>query len=326
MASNKGQRKSSAKTRRSQKTTSMVPAVRHLRYEITNSGTPGTETSHYIDLARDLSAINRRFYRQGMVYHVSKVTVVSRNTVPTPGQSAGFVSVSVAPNSWSVRSAWRFGKGLFDKMQKQAMEAVPGDTRPRYNDFKIRGLESNSPSMLSVKDNGGNDLGYGEWSYTEFVSPDGTTGADAYAAHLLGDHAGSAGSFTSVGLVQSFSRTRATVTSDVPLVPSGGEDDPLANLFDHGTVVDEILEDINTKGDNPPYSITNYPGGAANHPKPLVAQHGTLGQDGRIVLGGFSAICGLLELEASSPLGGDVYSVLVELAPGAVRGVKAEAI
>lgn len=300
--------------------------MRHLRYEITNSGTPGTETSHYIDLARDLSAINRRLYRQGMVYHVSKVTVVSRNTLPAPGGEAGFISVSCAPNSWTVRSAWRFGKGLWDQMQKQAMMAVPNDTRPRYNDFKIRGLESNSPGMLAPQDNGGNALQLGEWAYSEFVSPDGTTGADVYSSHLLGAHAGSAGAYTSVGLVESYSNTRATVATDVPSVVTGGSDDPLANLFDDGTVHDEILEDIATKGDAPPYNLFEYPGSAGNQPKPLVVQHGTLGVDGRVVLGGFEAICGLIELESSSPIGADVYSVLVEITPGAHRGVKAEAI
>jgi len=65
-------RKSTAK-----KTT---PAVRYLRYELTNSGTPDTETSHFIDLARDLSRCNRRLYRAGRDYHVKKVTVVSSNT------------------------------------------------------------------------------------------------------------------------------------------------------------------------------------------------------------------------------------------------------
>lgn len=215
---------------------------------------------------------------------------------------------------------------MWDAMQKQALEALPNDIRPRYNDFKVRGLESNSPGMAAVKDNGGNDLSGGDWSYSVFVSPDGTTGADEYSAHLLGNHAGSSGAYTSVGLVQSFGATRATVSDDTPTLVSTGADDPLANLFDHGTVNDEIIEDMNLKGDAPPYNQVHYPGMATNHPKPLVVQHGTLGADGRVVLGGFEAICGLIELETSSPIGGDVFSVLVELAPGAVRGVKAEAI
>lgn len=61
-------------------------------------------------------------------------------------------------------------------------------------------------------------------------------------------------------------------------------------------------------------------------PKPLVVQQTTLGADGRSTVGGFSAMCGLIEVEATSPIGEDVYSILVELAPGSYRGVAAEVI
>lgn len=323
MAAKKSQRKSVQRT----KSRSTVPAVRHLRYEVTNSGTAGTETSHYIDLARDLSAINRRFYRQGMVYAVSKVTVVSRNTIPSPGQSAGFVSIGVAPDSWTVRGAWKYGKQLFDAMQNRALASVPNSIRGRYADFKVAALDGAvpSPTYLDPLDNGGNALTGGEWNYSRFVSPDGTTGADEYTAHLLGGHNGTSGAYSSVGLVQSFGNNRATISGDAPQVNLAGDDDPLANLFDDGTVADEILEDMQIDGDAPPYNALLYPGGI-NHPKPLVVQHGTLGADGRVVLGGFTAICGLIEVEVASPIAADTYSILVEVAQGSHRGVKAEAI
>jgi hypothetical protein len=37
-------------------------------------------------------------------------------------------------------------------------------------------------------------------------------------------------------------------------------------------------------------------------------------------------MCGVLELETTSPIASDVYSVLVELAPGSYRGIAAEVI
>jgi hypothetical protein len=61
-------------------------------------------------------------------------------------------------------------------------------------------------------------------------------------------------------------------------------------------------------------------------PKPIVMQHGTLGSDGRVTLGGFEAVHGLIELEASSPVASDVYSVLVELKAGSYKGIAAEAL
>lgn len=306
-----------------------TPAVRHLRYEITNSGTPGTETSHYVDIARDLAAINRRMMPQGRVYHVAKVTVVSRNTLGAPGAEAGFISVSVAPNSWTVRGAVKYGMSLFKEMKAKAMKASSSKAlEGRYADFKIRGLHSSTPAptYLVPKDNAGNNLQLGEWNYTTFQSPDGTTGTDSYLCHLLGSHAGSAGSYSSVGLVESYGNNRATVQQGIPAQPLEGDDDPLANLFDDGAQVDEILADIQTDNDAPPYDRLEYPGGAGNMPKPIVVQHGTLGTDGRVVLGGFAAVAGLLEFEASSPVASDVYSILVELREGSFKGIAAEAI
>lgn len=59
--------------------------------------------------------------------------------------------------------------------------------------------------------------------------------------------------------------------------------------------------------------------------KPNVVQDGVI-SDGRLQLNGFNAVCGLIEIEASSALANDVFSVLVELAPGKYRGIKADVI
>ena len=175
------------------------------------------------------------------------------------------------------------------------------------------------------KDNGGNDVALGEWTYSVLVSPDGTTGADDMLMHMLGDHAGAVGSRTSIGLVKSYAETRATVdTNDPNLVIN--EDDPILNLFDDGTVTDEVVANLETIGEDPPYDVNTYPGETGNMPQPLVVQQTTLGADGRSTVGGFNAICGLLEIEATSPIANDVYSVLVELAPGSYRGIAAEVI
>lgn len=307
---------------------SKTPAVRYLRYELTNSSTPGQETSHYIDLARDLSAINRRLYRQGRVYHVKRITVVSRNTIAAPGSNAGFISASVAPNSWVVRNAWKRGFAVMKEMNKQVQNgAVKGNIAGTWSDFKVH-LDSTmkGATLLSPKDSGGNNVSLGEWVYTKYVTPDGTASADEFEVGLLGNDVGAAGSRDYVGLVKSYANTRPTVNTNDPTVLSGASDDPLANVFDDGTTIDNIIQDLEEDNDNPPYDATAYPGGATNMTKALVHQHTTLGADGRATMGGFEAICGLLELEATSPVADDVYSVLVELAPGSYRGIGADVI
>jgi hypothetical protein len=304
----------------------LQPAVRYLRYELTNSGSVGTETSHYIDLARDLSAINRRLYRQGRSYHVKRVSIVSSNTIPQPGQNAGRVTVGTLPESWVTQRAWQRGFAVYQEMHKKANAAVDNDISGKWADFKVHlSNDSRTATLLTPKDNGGNDVTLGEWNYSTLVTPDGTTSADEFELHMLGDHSGAAGTRVSVGLVKSYGESRATVDTD-PTVPTSVSDDPLTNVFDDGTVADEIMTITFAENDNPPYSIADYPGDDANMPKPLVVQQTTLGADGRATVGGFTAMCGLLEIEATSPIANDTYSVLIELAPGKYRGIAAEVI
>lgn len=314
------------KTKRSK--AKIQPAVRYLRYELTNSGSAGTETSHYIDLARDLSRVNRRLYRQGRDYHVKKITVVSANTLAAPGGNAGFVSASIVHPTWVSQKAWQRGFKTWTLMNKEASHAVNNDVAGTWSDFKVfmTPEHENGGTVLDPIDNGGNAFSAGEWTYSNLVTPDGTTGADEFLLTMLGNHIGSAGARRTVSLCRSFGESRATVNPDDPNTPGTIADDPLNNVFDYGTAVDEVLQNVMEDSDNPPYNITQYIGGLANGPKPSVAQMSTLGTDGKCTLAGFSAMCGLIELESKSDIAGDVFNVLVELAPGSYRGIKADVI
>jgi len=307
----------------------MTPAVRYLRYDLVNSGTPGTETSHYIDLARDLSAINRRLMRSGRCYHVKRISITSKNSGSQPGGNAGRFSVSTVPDSWTARGAWKRGFQAWTKMQSRALEATGLNVTPTWNDFKVYlSYDMVGGTKPVPLDNGGNSLSLGEWTYSTFQSPDGTTSNDSMACHMLGGHNGTpgSGSMGSVGLIQSFGDSRATVNNDSPTVQTAALDDPIANMFDDGTVFDEIIGDMRTKNEDAPYNLLVYAGEGSNHPKPLVVQETTLGTDGKAVVGGFTAMLGQLEVEIDSPVANDVYSVLVEISAGNYRGIKADVI
>lgn len=289
---------------------------------MTMSGTPGTEVSAFIDLARDLSRVNRRLYRQGRDYHVKRITVVSSDT-PNGGNR---ISFSTCHDTWVSRNAWKRGFETYKLMQKEATKQISGDVKGTWDDFKVYlSPDHRTGTKLDPKDNGGNDWDAGEWTYTALVTPDGTTGADEFDLTLLGNHVGSAGTRTSVGLIRSYGESRATVQGTDPNVPSAASDDPLVNVFDYGTSIDEVIDLMETQGDAPPYSTVNYPGGANNGQKPSVIQDSVI-VDGKTTVGGFNAICGLIEVEAKTTLPNDVLSILVELAPGKYRGVAAEVI
>ena len=251
---------------------STTPAVRYLRYELTNSASAGTETSHFIDLAKDLSAINRRLYRQGRAYHVKRISVVSSNTIAgftaidqtvIPGataltNNAGRITVATVPESWMAQKAWQRGFKTWQKMQATAMAASGSDIRGTWNDFKVyMSLDHRSGTVLVPKDNGGNNLQFGEWTYSKLISPDGTTSSDEMDIHMLGAHSGSTGAFNSAGLIKSYAESRATVQADSPDTSTLNLNDPLMNLFDDGTVHDEVLQDLRDEGDTAPYEANN---------------------------------------------------------------------
>lgn len=345
-------KKSAAKTKKSRsgkkpRTSKPIPANRYLRYRVQNSSSAGTETSHFIDVARDLSALNRKLMRQGRMYHIKRISIVSTNTIAgtthvdqseIPGvskftQNAGFISFSVIPDGWVTRNAWRRGFKSYNLMNEAATPPNhDGALKSTWNDFKVYmdNGHRQSSNILRPVDSGNNQVsGTGaEWLYTVFESPDGTTTADSYTLHMLGEHTGSGGvaPWDSVGLVKSYGESRLTVQGQDPDSSMINVNDPLLNLFDGGSQADEVISRMITTNDKPPYDHTNYPGDNANLPKPQVVQQTTLGQDGRASVGGFTAMCGLIEIECTSPLEDDVYSVLVELAPGKYRGIAADVI
>jgi hypothetical protein len=253
---------------------------------------------------------------------VKKITVISSNT-PNGGNR---VSFSTVHDTWVSRNAWKRGFETYKLMQKEATKQISGDVRGTWHDFKVyMSPDHRTGTTLNPLDNGGNQWDAGEWIYSKLVTPDGTTGADEFELTMIGDHVGGAGTRTSVGLIKSYGESRATVQGTDPNVPGNASDDPLVNVFDYGTAIDEVIDDMEAHGDAPPYDVTNYPGGANNGEKPSVVQD-TCIVDGKSVVGGFNAIAGLIEVEAKSQEPNDVISILVELAPGSYRGIAAEMI
>ena len=212
-------------------------------------------------------------------------------------------------------------------MNKTATGQLSGNIAGTWSDFKIfLSPDFAAATLPSPLDNGGGAVAAAlNWDASTFVTPDGTTTDDEFFATLLGDHNGAAGARISVGLIRSYGESRATVQLTDPSVPSTASSDPLVNLFDYGTTIDDVIDNLEDENDAPPYSQVQYPGGSANMPKPIVVQDAAISA-GRASMSGFSALMGQLEFEINSPIANDVYSVLIELAPGNYRGVKAEAI
>lgn len=316
--------RSKKKSRASKK--SHTPAVRHLRYRLSTAA-PGVEVSYFLDVMRDLSLVNRRLYRQGKHLFIKKISVTSRDT------TNGLVSVAAAPTSWMVFAAWKKSFKLWTQM-REGHGGAPGSGLPTsvtpatWADFKVYlSTDHRAATMPLPVDNGNNAvvITNADWDYSRFISPDGTTGADEFTAHLLGDHAGAVGAYDSVGIVQGYEESRRTVEQD----NTGSEintDSWMINLFDDGTTLDEIADDLKEDGDFPPYQFDQYAGAATNMPKPIVQQLKAIvssPETPTVTLGAVQAPCGLLEIELQSDTENDLFDVIIEVAEGDYKGVKA---
>lgn len=308
----------------------MEPAVRTLKFELVHT-TSGVQQSHFIDLARCLSLVNRRLYSSGRDYFVKKITVTDKD-------NDGFLQVATAPCSWPIYQGWKMAKKLYDEM-REGHGGAPGSGMPssitpaKWADFKVFLSDDHrtSPTVTLPVDAAGNQVSTlnAEWNRSTFFSPDATAGSDAFETHLVGPHVGVAGALTSVGIVQAYAESRRTVQTD----DSGDEidiDSPWVNLFDDGTTLDSIAQGMLIEGDLPPYSRDAYTGGATNMPSTVVQGLVAIvpyttpgGSSPSVVMGGFNAPCGLLELQTQSNSDGNIMSVLIEVAQGTYKGVKA---
>lgn len=305
---------------------------RHLKYTI--AVTTAQKTS-YINLARDLSAINRQLFRQARMYKVKSITLVDDD-------DEKYVQFGTGPNTWAMKNAVKRGFSRWNEMNDQVLKDQPA-LKARWNDFKpYLSLQHKKAAagqtgftLETVEDIAGNNLVYGEWSHSIFESPDGTSSADGYTVSVIGDHSGEPGDYDNVSLIKSYGDARGTVNAQEPNVSVGvASDDPLLNLLDAGTQFDEIAENIIQEGDAPPYALTGagnaYVGGASNMPHELM--FGELNSsaavgDGIQRLYNIDVPLGVIRMDHATPsLSGTNFTIIVELAEGPYKGIHSESL
>lgn len=310
--------------------------ARHLRFVFSVAD---SEAETYIDIAKAVSAINRRFYRQGLYYYVAKMTIHN--------SSNAWVSATVIPDTWMTKQAWIRGFRAWQKMQGRAMSAggVQGAI-PAYRDFKIAMdgshtfADSELPTYSSISPD---DIPCDEWAQTTLLTedPDNTIhdpnedphDPDAFLLHMLGPHNGSNDAWTSIGLIASYASTREVQASNEPEAMGDMSTDPITNMFDAGDTHDNVLLFLNTENDLPPYDRDNLIGSLHDDDSVTVAQCATGGGGAGTVAyaAGFCAPMGLIKIitdespdDGSSAIGS--IEVNLELVPGSYHGVYAERI
>lgn len=293
----------------------------------------------YLDIAEQLSKINRKKFDQGMAYGVADARFVF---APSVAYDTIQIELSVAGDTWAVHNAHVKAKSLWTEMNDLVLEDNPS-VAGKWSDFKVyldgthRTLSVAGNALQSITSESIPVLA-GEWNYSDYVLPqhdvDPVTGepkvADQTHAHLLGDDLGNiATEFYSVGLVKAYAESRATVSANQPNVPGGMPTSFFNLLTDSGSQEPELALVVEAENDNPPYALDDYPGGEINSIDPWIVSISSSNTFAPVgTLTGFVAQCGLVKVVARAYLNGVAVltpdmQLLFSIAPGYYKGVAA---
>lgn len=264
------------------------PAVRHIAFQI-----PAGVS--YVDLAAELSKINRRLYRQGMVYAVESIQLVC----PTGMKSTDVLSLTVSaiPNSWIAHNSWRKGFATWRDQQNEFMEGAGRTLKGKWSDFKVHMDDTHAAGTTNAAvDLAGDAYVAGEWVYSNFVYDDaGTTRSPAI--HMIGTSTDD----TKIGLIQAYGESRN--------YPASGPDNSATiatgfyaqfNTVDADDYNEDLGTDIRDQNDLPPYDQDQYPGGHDNADHAVPIAYGTVNAtQSSIQIPGGIFPCGLMRFDTA---------------------------
>jgi hypothetical protein len=307
-----------------------------------------TESTEYIDVAQCLSIVNRKLMSQTKCYGIESLEFDFFDARSYVNIDTVRLQADVIPDNWVSMNAYVKGKALWNEMQALVLDdnpSIPG----KWHDFKIFMDSAHRAKHLvggvgNLIPRTGSETLYqeGEWNYSDYVIPqhdvDPATGqplaADECQAHMLGPDIGVIGAFQSIGLVNAYALSRATVFDDAPNVPAGFATSFFNLLTDQGSQEPELAARIRAENEDPPYDLDDYPGGAVNAVDAVVADMGAASAGApNGILGPFVAPCGIIKLQCNgaviasdgtyTPVGGGNVLVKVTVMAGDYKGVAA---
>lgn len=309
--------------KRSKRTKKMEPAVTSLIYEMP------VGTSRYIDIAADLSRLNRKMFRQGYQYVVAGITVTDDVGVT----SALDVQIRTAGNTWITHNAWSKGCALWHEMQQEVLADNPS-VKGKWHDYKVFLTENQaSANTISALNGAAGPWPAGaEWNTSTYVLPQhdvdaagNVLPAEEWVACLVGPDDAANKRFS---LVKAYEESRATVQDVAPNVPLALPNSFYLKLMDDGSQDPELAEVIRDENERPPYpnGPGEYPGSSGfTFAEALTTVARGVKNDftPTMTLPGFTAECGLVLVSATRSAGVESCRLQIHLVPGNYRGVMA---
>ena len=266
----------------------------------------------YIDIAKALSEVNRKAYRQGLYYYVQSVELQDNADGST-------VDIYTLPDTWLTKQAWIRGYTHWSEMMDKL--DVPA---AKYADFKIRMTSLSASLTLEVPHGHGTA---DEWNRSEFnYNKSEESGAQGTSSiYMCGPNAGSWPNTTGYGLITGYTNTRRNIgdivegTDPVPTATAAEDILLLDNQDGHPQSTLQKIDD----NDLTPYDHDNFYGVANGDLTRQFRLSTGFGAGRAATMGGFCAPLGLLKVDAACT---GTYSVSLKLVPGPYHGVYAERV
>lgn len=263
----------------------------------------------YIDIAKCMSLVNRKLYRQQGLWHVHGVCTYADVTDPNDAlKTVGVpytVAIAGAPRTWVTRNSLVKAFELWKDQQQKAYRSTGAAIKPKWQDFKIW-LNQNHYENGDITPTSGHMFGnaesyfLGEWEKSKIVYVyDDNTGAVVQSEpelHILGPDNGA----LSKGLIEQYSESRPLQQDPDPNL-NNAIDTTIYSLAEEsfGDQLENIVDNLTRDNNSPPYDNVEYPGGATSGYEPILyafAANATTSKR-KLTLNGFSSPNGLLEIQ-----------------------------
>lgn len=232
-----------------------------------------------VDVARYLSVVNHRLYRQGKMYQV-KLDI--DNEVSTPGT----YEVYALSDTWMTQKAWQTARQAYEDAMSDERATV-GQQAARWEDFRVGagltgGFHESVPYVYDGALAGAPDLN-GEFQNSRVTKPDGST----QLTFTWG-----ATSSSNYGILEEYDKVDNT-DSDPSIVSGTGA---YAGLEPGNHEI--AADDLKGRGNQPPYDGTNM----RHSPWVKVGELHNAGTGSqRLSTGYFNAPCGLVVIKTPTP-------------------------
>jgi hypothetical protein len=284
----------------------------------------------YIDLAKCMSAVNRRMYRQGMVYSVDFIEYI--------GNQNDIIAIGKIPEGYSTHRAYTYIYNLWLKQRSEALDELEPLEPGKWSDFKLRmergHLDAGTDLLPAGLSDGtvvlNSQVAYGnaEWNHADIIYHDIALPGTSNLLNLI--MMGSDDLPAGVGSVMNaWADARIRTQNPDPLIPDQAQTSWAAQTGENSAdQMEQIVGLIEDENDSPPYA--NQPDttlepiivGFNSMPGGVLLDTATTGANGRaIALDGGLIPLGLLKFD----LAGDVIggTLRIHMTRGSYHGIAA---